>query len=323
MKLKNGLIGFIMVFLLVQGLLKAESLSNVYGKVIDAETKEPVPKAWAVFGNLEDETGRKISTSTNEKGEFEFKELLVDDYYFILDVSEPLVPRDSKYYDQSYPIYFKLQKGKNLFLKPIEMKRGVRISGQIKLWDGSIVEKGRIYFSVKDREHFDSTETSWPSLSLVTDGNYTSCLLPPDVELEMEADILEDVDKAVGYGIAKKTIIIKKNEIPTAIDIIIPNIPTEIKGRIVNLKGEPLKDQVVGSMAARFELNTDDNGMFRIKHIQPGMIDLYVSYTLGTYKTQAIYDLLISQGESLIFDITLDVNEYFKYSMRKTNYKIE
>jgi len=31
MRLKNGLIGFIMVFLSVQGLLSAESLSNVYG----------------------------------------------------------------------------------------------------------------------------------------------------------------------------------------------------------------------------------------------------------------------------------------------------
>jgi len=323
MKSKNGLIAFIMVFLLIHGLLMAESLSNVYGKVIDAETKEPVAKAWAVFENFEDERGRKISTTTNEKGEFEFKELSVGEFEYVLNVSEPLEPRDYKYYKQSYRICFKLQKGKNLFLKPIEMKRGARIEGTIKLWDGSIVEKGEISFLVKDRENFDSTITHWGTMSAVTDGKYISCLLPYDVEIEMKADILEDVDKRVGYGMIKKTITLRKNGMLTTIDIMIPDIHTEIKGKIVNLKGEPLKDQTIWSFEARFELKTDDNGMFRIKHIRPGMIDLTVSYTLGTYKSHSIPEFLISEGESAIFDITLDANEYFDYSMKKTNYKIE
>jgi hypothetical protein len=326
MKSKNGVIVFIMVFLLIHGLLMAESLSNVYGKVIDAETKEPIPNVYAVFDNVFDEHGRKESTKTNEKGEFEFKGFPADEDEFELKVGvlEPhsFTP-NFKYYNQEYLIHFKLYKGKNLFLKPIELKRGVRISGQIKLWDGSIVEKGRISFSVKNRENIDSNVTHWSAMSLVTDGSYISRLLPYDAEIEMEADILEDVDKGVGYGSVKKTIIIRKNEMTTGIDIIIPNIPTEIKGKIVNLKGEPLKDQIIGSFEAQINLHTDNNGIFWIKHIRPGMMRLTVYYTVGTYENHLIPEFSISEEESVIFDITLDANGYLSYSMKKIKYKIE
>ena len=321
MKLKILAMMLILVVGFFQGQIIAESWSNIYGKVIDAETKEPVPNAWAIFQNIVDESGRKISTKTNKKGEFEFKGFPVDEFENELYVSDQPGLTDTKYYNQSYTIIFKMQKGKNLFLPPIEMKRGVSIEGTIKLWDGSIVEKGRIYFDIKNRDEFDSTITWWAALSPVTDGHYISSLLPPGVELEMKADLLQDVDKGVAYDEVKKTIILSKNGTDKNIDIIVPNIRTEIKGTIVNKSGNALNGQEVGLEDTGVHLTTDENGAFRIRHIKPGEIQLYVTYTIDTFKTHSLEKLKIHEGEGLSFEITLDSQNYLNYNIKRYLYK--
>jgi hypothetical protein len=321
MKFKYFYILLILFLALFHNSIIAESWSNIYGKVIDAETKEPIPNAWAIFENVVNEGGGKIKTQTNEKGEFEFKGFPVDDFENELNVliSEPSDLSDFKYYNQRYPIRFKMQKGKNLFLQPIEMKRGVRIEGSIKLWDGSIVEKGRISFDIKNRDEFDSTITWWSALSLITDGHYISMLLPCDVELEMKADLLDDVDKGISYGQVKKIIVLTKGGTTNNIDIIVPNIQTEIKGLVVNKSGKPLKDQVVGIRSIGARVITTESGMFWFKNIEPGEIIIYARYRGDESKTHILNNIIIHERESLFIHIILDENNFIKYSITRNN----
>ena len=299
----------------------AESRSSIFGKVVDAETKAPVKNATIII-NVMDERGGKISTQSNEKGEFEFKEFPADDYEYVIDVCNPLNFVDPIFYKQRIRFGFKLQKGKNLYLRPIELKRGIRIEGNVKLWDGSIINKARIRFKLKNKDSLDSIRSFWQGTSIDENGHYISPLIPGNVELIMEADLLQNLDRSIAYGKVKKAVTITDGEANGNIDIIIPNIKTEIKGRVTNKNGIPLPNQRVGiSYSSGVSVKTDDNGSFSIKHILPGKIMLYIRYKIKTVKWYDLKEFSIYEGDSLFIDIIVDDDNYFKYTITKKIYQ--
>ena len=297
-----------------------ESLSNIYGKVIDEETKEPVQNATIII-NVWNERGGKLSTQSNEKGEFEFKEFPADDFEYEIDVCNPLNFVDPIFYKQRIRFGFKLQKGKNLYLRPIELKRGIRIEGNVRLWDGSIINKARIRFKLKNKDSLDSIRSFWQGTSIDENGHYISPLIPGNVELIMEADLLEDRGKKEAYGEVTKLITINKNNSEESIDVIVPNILTEIKGKVENKSGFPLSNQTIGLDSPDVEVLTDEIGHFKFKHIRSGKIELYITYGVKKFRTHTTQEIQLDEGESIFFNIIVDEDDFFRYTVTKGVYE--
>jgi len=319
MKIRNlSLIVFIL-FLLNSSLFSV-SLSNVYGTIIDSETKEPVESA-IITVNFEDEHGRPLRTLSDEKGKFEFIEFPVLDFEYEIQVQEPFNQYDSPYYKQRIPVKFYLEKGKNTYLKPIELKRGVKIQGNVRLWDGSIINKARIDFKLKNKEDLNSYVFFWQGTTIDENGHYISPCIPPDVDLILTADLLRSIQGMIGYGPIVEQIYIKKDNNFSEYNIIIQKIDTEIVGQIVNRSGEPISDQSVGLENIGAEVKTDSTGSFSFKHIMPCKTKIYVMSKITNFDFLSTNDIVINTGERILVKIIVDYSGYFKHEISKEKYQ--
>jgi hypothetical protein len=318
----------VIVFVLIsQKLLLCQSYSNVYGKVVDEESKKPVANVNVSLNNVFDENNYMYRTLTNESGEFVFNKLVADDFEYELRIN--YIENMNKLtglscYDQTYKITFKLEKGKNLVLKPVKLKKGAQITGVVKLFDGTILKVATLYFNIVDKNKFDSINTSWQMKSFSSEtGVFDSLLLPVDVDIKVKAMDLFNKDKNEAYDNVENIIKINKGEDNKNIEIIVPNILTEIKGRIVNKMGVPLANQeiTINPFSGIPFVKTDQNGCFLFKYFLPREVQVDISYSEnGKYiNSFKIYKLLINLGESTFLDITLDSNNYFQYKITKTN----
>ncbi|MCP4150809.1 MAG: carboxypeptidase regulatory-like domain-containing protein, partial [bacterium] len=272
------LFAIILVLSLSRGLMCEDSMSNIYGKVVDAETKEPV-KDIKVFINALDENGDVFYSKTDENGEFVFKQFPAIDYDFEITLEKTNKSRydvDARYFDQRHTASFQLPKGKNLILKPIELQPGTRVNGQILLPEGKTADVARITFIPAN--FLQNDYYTWTSVSPITDGSYLSQLLPKERELLLIVDNLSK--DGTGYVGVKKTFIIEKDSSGKSMDIEIPDTQTEIKGIVVDRLGNPLPNQVVGIYGnCGISVNTDANGEFCIRSIPPGTADLFAIYS--------------------------------------------
>lgn len=296
------------------------SLSNVYGTVIDSETKEPVKSA-IITVNFEDEHGRPLRTLSDEKGKFEFLEFPVLDFEYEIQVQTPFNQHDSPYYKQRIPVKFYLEKGKNTYLKPIGLKRGVKIEGNIRLWDGSIINKARIDFKLKNKEDLNSYVFFWQGTTIDENGHYISPCIPPNVDLILTTDLLRAPQGMIGYGPIVKQICIKEDSNFSGYNIIIQKINTEIVGQIVNRSGEPISDQSVGLENIGIEVKTDINGSFGFKHIMPCKTKIYIMSKITNFDFLSTNDIIINTGERILVKIIIADNGYFKHEISKEKYQ--
>lgn len=297
-----------------------ESLSNIYGKVIDEETKEPILKI-AISLKFYNAIGRPISvTKTDQNGEFFFKKIPVDidleiEIHMMYHPSYSYI--DFKYSDHIRKIKIRLQKGKNLYLKPVEIERGVKLKGTVKLWDGTPFKKAYINLDVINPS--PSTDYILWGTSTDENGQFETLLLPTNVEMNFTACKLHENFKSVCYGTVKKTVKIIKGETPQDLDFVVPNILTEISGRVVNINGIPLANQKVGFLFENgIYTKTDVNGHFKFKHINSGNITLRVVYYVvkNFIKSFLSKDFPLRNNEKIWLDIKLGQN-YFDYKISR------
>ena len=129
--------------------------------------------------------------------------------------------------------------------------------------------------------------------------------------------------KKESYGRVVKKIRINKGENPGNLDIIIPNIETEIKGRVVGANNLPLANQAVELTSHQYCVRavTDETGHFTLKHLEPGNISLLFEYNKDgkfiRYNRFGEFDLNLK--ESIWLEVTVDDN-LFKYQLSRTSY---
>ncbi|MCP4147106.1 MAG: hypothetical protein GY757_05085 [bacterium] len=309
----------ILILSLSPGLFSEESMSNVYGKVIDAVTKEPVEGVHVSINVTQD--NQNISTSTDTKGEFFFKKFPADSYEYEIYVKIKARNRgadlDARYFNQLHTASFKLPKGKNLILKPIELQPGVRVKGQIFLPDGQAASVGRITFRLATPLESASRFIHWTTVSPITDGSYLSQLLPMERDLIMEVKSLKK--ESIGYVGVRKSFKLEKGSTAVSMDIEIPDTLTEIKGIVVNRQGNPLANQVVGIYEkCGVTVVTDENGEFCIRSIPVGTTEVYTRYRGTTYHMHFINHLPVNTGESIFLRITVDEGDFFTFLVTRT-----
>jgi len=242
-----------------------EARSSVYGKVIDNETGEPLHNL-TIFINIYDVTGKKDRVKTDSDGLFAFKNIPAQgkEYLYQIDVRVDENDFPSRnYYKQRYEIFFRLYEGKNLYLDPVKIKRGIRVTGSIKLWNGSVINKGRILFHLKNKKDLNSINSSWNCDLNSDDGRFISPNLPFDIELKVIADYLRNEDLYTAYGKQIRIIKINKNQDLNSLNIIIPNTKKEVEGIVTDFNGVPLGNQLVSIEPTEIEIKTDAQGRFK------------------------------------------------------------
>jgi hypothetical protein len=290
--------------------------------VIDDETKEPIPNI-SVSLKFYNAIGRPIdSILTDQKGEFYFKNIPVD-IDLEIEITIMYHPSDSyidyKYYYHIRKIKTMMQKGKNLYLKPIEIERGVKLKGTVKLWDGTPLKDADIDIYVNNPP---------PSIDYVMygtiaddNGQFETLLLPPNVEMNFTACKLHDDSKSVCYGSVDKKVKILKGEVPQDLDFVVPNIPTEISGRVVNANGSPLENQRIEIFRSKgINVRTNVAGNFKFKNIETGSIVLRVSYYIVNDFIESFLtkDIPLENNEKIWLDIKLG-QSYFDYKISRYN----
>ncbi len=319
MRFIRVLFAIVLVLSLSRGLISEDSMSNVYGKVVDAETKEPVMGV-RVYINVLDEYHQDIYTITGDNGEFSFKRFPADDYQYVVTAeisSSRGRDLDLRYFNQSHSASFILPKGKNLSLKPIELQPGSRVNGQILLPDNKTVTQARIIFFLAAPLENEPRDYLWTSVSPITDGSFLSQLLPPDRDLIMEVNCLSS--DGTGFVGVQKPFKLEKGSTAQSIDIAIPDSRTEIKGIVVDDSGIPLEDQVVGINGyCGTSITTDENGSFCIRSIPAGKTDVLIKYRGLNYHTHFIYNLPINSNESIFLRITSDEDNVFNYLISRS-----
>jgi hypothetical protein len=303
----------------------SESHSNVFGRVVDEETNKGIPGIWVLITNVIGPDG-KYSAVTDDKGDFEILNVPVfKDWKYELDVSVNPNPdniQESDYFSQIYYTAFYLQKGKNLYLETFKIKRGISIQGNVKLWDGTPVTNGRIDIELVTSKSYDPYDHGW-NAKLLNNGSFVSEPVPFDEDLEIVARYLSISQKKESYGRVIKKIRINKGDTPGDVDIIIPEINTEIKGRILDANNVPLDNQSVKLTSHKYLVGagTDENGYFTLKHLEPGDVSVRVEYRkngmfVRSYRS-GNFDLNL--GDSIWLDITVDGN-IFNYKISRKSY---
>jgi hypothetical protein len=302
-----------------------ESHSNVFGRVVDEETNKGIPGIWVLITNVIGPEG-KYSAMSDDRGDFEILNVPVfKDWKYELEVSVNPNPdniQENDYFSQIYYTAFYLQKGKNLYLEPFKIKRGISIQGNVKLWDGTPVTNGRIDIELVTSKSYDPYDHGW-NAKLLNNGSFVSEPVPFDEDMEIVAKYLSISQKKESYGRVIKKIRIDKGDTPGNVDIIIPNINTEIKGRIVDVNNLPLDNQSVKLTSHKYLVGagTDENGYFTLKHLEPGDVSLYFVYRKnGVYvKSHYFRNFNLNLGDSIWLDITVDDN-IFNYKISRKSY---
>ena len=115
--------------------------------------------------------------------------------------------------------------------------------------------------------------------------------LTKPVTLTVRNGILEQVlalcfkDQAVTYSIIEKTVVIKRKPVPSSnvvADEADPAPPLEIRGRVVNEKGEALEGVTVGVKGTKKATPTDASGEFTLKDIDKNAILVFTSVNTET-----------------------------------------
>jgi hypothetical protein len=319
-------LGFMFIVLLVSGkYMFSESHSNVIGKVIDEDTKKGVPGIWITITNVEGPDG-KYSAKTDQNGDFVLSNVIVlPDWEYELEVSVSVrfgaIPYGD-YFSQVYQTTFYLKERQNLYLEPFKIKRGISIKVNLKHWDGTPINKGWLDIDPLTPKVYDPYAAGW-SMKNLANGSFISEPIPYDEDLEITARLLRDNQKGESYGRVIKRIRINKGENPGIIDVIIPDIPTEIKGRIVDINNNPLEKQGVEltSDSHLVRALTDANGCFSLKHLEPGNISVRFVYykTDGFDRSYRSGKFDINLKESIWMDVTLG-GDTLKYQISKKSY---
>jgi len=299
--------------------VSAEILGNIYGKVIDKETKEPLKKTYIAFDNLY-RHDRKISTYTNEKGEFYFEkvpaEIPLELHIYIL--SHPSYP-NFEYYEHVKHVEIFIKKGTNLYLKPIEIEKGVKVTGTVKLWDGTPIYKADI-----DVRPLKSQKDEFLSNGGITNENgiYTSMPLPTNIDLRFEVSHLFSSDGKICYGNVTKIFKIEKGKPTDNFNIVIPNIPTEIKGLVTDFNNNPISNQKIRFSSddlSSLRIKTDSNGKFIFRYIPPTNFQIIIPYkkndSLLFFETKKIE---LNNDESIEFLINLNSSDFRYTIVRKS-----
>ncbi len=292
----------------------SESHSNVFGRIVDEDTKKGIPGIWVLITNVIGPEG-KYSAMSDDRGDFELLNVPVfKDWEYELEVSVNPNPdniQESDYFSQTYYTAFYLQKGKNLYLEPFKIKRGISIQGNVKLWDGTPVTNGRLDIELVTSKSYDPYNHGW-NAKLLNNGSFVSEPVPFDEDLEIVARYLSISQKKESYGRVIKKIRINKGETPGNVDIIIPDINTEIKGRIVDANNLPLESQVVELTSHKYLVGaeTDENGYFTLKHLEPGYVSVRVEYRKNgmLVRSHRSGNFNLNLFDSIWLDITLDDN---------------
>jgi hypothetical protein len=160
---------------------------NIYGRVVDEETKQGVPGVWVSI-NIDE----RISKQTNEKGEFDFQGLPGGYEYVLTVYASYKTPPLNRYFKQKYFVLCNLPKGKNLYLNDIILLKGVQIKGEIKVWDGTPVTRHLLRFELIEPDIFDPNLSGW-YCETIENGYYESRPLPLNKELLIVATGLMDI----------------------------------------------------------------------------------------------------------------------------------
>jgi hypothetical protein len=321
-KSRISTIGFILILLLPK-LGMSEHYSNVFGRVIDEETKQGITGLSVTIVNIEfEDTYENLQTKTNNLGEFKFTGLPVEAEFTIhVQVTPRTIPYN-RYFVQEHYIPFTLQKGKNLTIPDIIMKKGVQIKGKVQLWDGTVINKPFfVTFELEKSVSNNPDLIPWGTAE-INNGCYISDPLPYNEEFIIHAFGLRNAEKNIDYGEFRQKIVLKEGQIPESIDVVIPNIQTEIKGQVKNKNGVPLKNQNIHLFIGE-SAETNEMGLFTFRHIQPGDIILHIVPVLnnkvsGSFLTN---QFILNNGESIWFDIVVDENEYFFYKLTRNPYQ--
>jgi hypothetical protein len=317
---------FVLIVLLISGkFMFSESHSNVIGKVIDEDTKKGVPGVWVRITNVI-ENDRYHTTRTDENGDFVLSNVMVmADWEYELEVKLNVVWKDvpsGDYFSQVYQTTFYMKERQNLYLEPFKIKRGIIIHGNLKYWDGTPILKGRLEINPLTPKVYDPLAVGW-SMKLLDNGSFISEPVPFDEDLDIVARQLRDNQKGESYGRVLKRIRINKGETPGIIDVIIPDIETEIRGRIVDINNNPLEKQGVELTSDKHLAYavTDENGYFILKHLEPGNLSVCFDYRKDVRYAKSYWtaDFDLNPNESIRMDVSLG-DDLFKYRISRKDY---
>lgn len=322
-KIKLSFICCAVLFLQVYAFSQSES--NIFGKVVDEETNEGVAGAYIYISDIQviDASGvygpNPFFCNSDKNGNFKIQNVPVGDDAFEneLIIRYENISKDvlsSKYYSQQYVIKIRLTIGKNLFLKPIKLKKGCSVHGNVKLWDGTIINNAKISFTALD------TETFYPYICwtafLNSDSSFYSEPIPYEKDLKMDVKYVNDPAKKESYGCFSKIINIAKTG-NNNIEIIIPYRNTSVTGKILGKDRMPISGQDIQIFNGECDTETtsDQNGNFIFKSFEPGVVDMMISYKkLGILKNYFIKQTTINNDEALKFEIVAD-SDYFDYKL--------
>ena len=93
-------------------------------------------------------------------------------------------------------------------------------------------------------------------------------------------------DKPLAYSIIERTVIIKPKEEKTTVTIIEATPPPiEVKGRVVNEKGEPLEGITVAVKGSKKATATDKNGEFVLTELSENAVLIFTGTNIEAYET--------------------------------------
>jgi len=303
--------------------VSAEILGNIYGRVIDKETKEPIEDVVIQISNVF-KFKRALITTTNSKGEFFFRKVPTNfDLYLYVFVMSETSPKLSKYYSQQFELKVKIPRNSNLYLKPIEIEKGVKVTGFVKLWDGTPINSAVIDISLKKQTN--KIDTIFVEARSNESGFFRTQLMPLNIDLRFEVSHLFSSDGKICYGNVTKIFKIEKGKPTDNFNIFIPNIPTEIRGLVTDFNNNPISNQKITlyygtkSLNNSLDCRTDKNGKFIFRYIQSGLIKISLPYdnmdSLLFLKTKKIE---LNNDESIEFLINLNSSDFRYTIVRKS-----
>lgn len=321
-KMKLAIVCALLLFWQVY--VHAQSESNIFGRVVDEETNEGVPGVHAYLSNIDvigqDEVIVKnpYSSISDENGNFKISNVLVDNtpFEYELIIHYENIPGDlsSKYYDQGYTIKRYMLIGKNLFLKPIKLKRGKSVHGSLKLWDGTLLKDAKIKFTLvnpDDPDYFAAWWVYWNA-----DLSFDSAPIPYERDLKMEVEYIKNPSKNVSYGCVSKVIRVPRTG-GSNLEVTVPFRNTSITGRVMAQDGTPISGQDVKifKRGCDSEVTSDQNGNFIFRSLETDTIDMMISYkNIGILKNYFIKQIVIDNDETIKIEIVMS-SDYFDYKL--------
>ena len=279
----------------------AQIYNSISGRVIDAETGEPVEGADIKCVN---QGLRWVIVKTNKKGLYKIRHLAAGTYSFMVDG-----PVGSYYTDSDQWINADLTKGKDVTNLNYQLYKGGAVSGFVFQADGITPAAGvRVRIG-----HVESNPSylSTPKYAITDDQGYYF-LKPVPVSDNAEVIVSYDNKPSITRNVA-----VAKEQVTENVNFnLIWDESTGIRGRVVDVNGNTvsgcsirldLPDFYKENYSKQIEATeTDENGNFEILGLKTGTYYIYFCSDINDKRMYSEVNLLVENGNVSEVVATLD-----------------